>query len=332
MQSFGIYNKTNLTVFEGVSHNIRIIHNVLATLMSVIGFLLNFVIILTIVRYRLYRQTVIVFILNLSILYCISSGVSLTYISYNSFTIYTNQPFSEKTCRGLGFITYATVGSELTALLLISFNRYTLIVHMDKYNKIYGKHRNVGIMLCASWMVYILLFMMPTTEVWGTMIYDKNRFICQPFLIGDSFSKFIAYFAAGTTMPPLIFCYIGIIWKVNSTKRKLNKVSDKNTTKRPMKMPFMIIAILTTFGVFYLPYIFVQGTDSNAEKYDIRVHIVTVYLAWAHLLFNPILYAIFNQHIQLALKKLFCLKAQSDSSGNTFNTLEVQINAHTIAK
>ena len=203
---------------------------------------------------------------------------------------------------------------------------------MDKYNKIYGKHRNVGIMLCASWMVYILLFMMPTTEVWGTMIYDKNRFICQPFLIGDSFSKFIAYFAAGTTMPPLIFCYIGIIWKVNSTKRKLNKVSDKNTTKRPMKMPFMIIAILTTFGVFYLPYIFVQGTDSNAEKYDIRVHIVTVYLAWAHLLFNPILYAIFNQHIQLALKKLFCLKAQSDSSGNTFNTLEVQINAHTIAK
>lgn len=317
---------SNNSSLETIPRDVRLIHNVLATIVSIFGIVLNLIILLAILRYRLYKQTVIVFIVNLSVLYCISSGFSVAYIAYNSFTIYNSDSLNPMVCRAFGFITYTISGAELTALCLISFNRYCLIVYMEKYNAIYGKRSNVLIMLFLSWLLYFVLFLLPTTEIWGKMIYDKNRFLCQPFLYGDSFSKFIAYFSVGSTAPPLVFCYIGIIWKVNSTRNKLNKVSDTHTSRRPKRMPFMIIFILTTFGVLYLPFIFVQGTDPDAVKYNIRIHLVTVYIAWVHLLCNPIIYAVFNQHIQTALKKLFCLKVKNEIFAQTHHTLDVQIN------
>jgi hypothetical protein len=99
-----------------------------------------------------------------------------------------------------------------------------------------------------------------------------------------------------------------------------------NVCKLPVKMPFMIIWILTTFGALYLPYLFVQGTDPDAVKYNIRIHIVTVYIAWTHLLCNPVIYAVFNKQIQIALRKLFCLNFKHETLLQTQNTLEVQIN------
>ena len=317
----------NTVTTTGIPKDIRLIHNVLSSFISIVGFILNFVIVIAIIKYRLYKQTVIVFILNLSVLYCLSSGFSLAYIAYNSFTINFKESENQTICKVFGFITYTVVGADLTALCLISFNRYCLIVYIEKYHDIYGKRKNVVIMFFLSWILYFILFLFPTTEIWGKMKYDKYRFLCQPFLNGDSFSKFIAYFSVGSTVPPLIFCYIGIIWKVNSTRKKLNKVMDPtNVCKRPVKMPFMIIWILTTFGALYLPYLFVQGTDPDAVKYNIRIHIVTVYIGWTHLLCNPVIYAVFNNQIQIALKKLFCLDFKHETLLPTQNTLEVQIN------
>ena len=133
----------NTTNVETITTDVRLIHNILATFLSIVGFIFNFVILVAIVRYRLYKQTVIIFILNLTVLYCLSCGFSLAYIAYNSFAIYSMEHPKSILCRVFGFITYTVVGTELTALCLISFNRYCLIVHMEKYRNIYRKRNDV---------------------------------------------------------------------------------------------------------------------------------------------------------------------------------------------
>lgn len=305
--------ENNFTVPE----DIRLIHNILGTSFSILGFFANIVTLIAIFQFRLYRDIYILFIVNLAVINCLSSGFSLTYIAYQSFTVDSAMLHTTIVCRFTGYITYALLGTEIIAIIQISLNRYFLIVHLDLYRKIYTSNQKVIAMLAGSWFIYFLLALLPCTEVWGKLLYDPTRFICHPFLAQDSFTKFFNMFSIIISVPPLLYCYIAIIWKVVSTRRKVRprRVStvrpSKSQVTPPTKMPVTIITILTAFILLYVPFFLVELMDPSGQKFDPKVPVITVYVAWIHLVCHPIIYAVLNKQIQKALVKMFRCEKQN---------------------
>lgn len=311
---------------SNVAEDIRLIHNILATSISTTGFFANFITLIAIYRSRLYRDIYIIFIINLVIINCLSSGLA-TYIAYQSFTVMSTSQHNMKLCRFTGYLTYSFLGTEIMAIIQISFNRYFLILHLDKYRKIYTSREKVVVMLAASWLVYFILTMFPYTEIWGKLTYDSKRFICHPFLAHDSFTKFYSWFSIIIPGSSLMFCYVAIIWKVISTRRKVRRrVSTVenillHVRQPPIKMPVTIIAILTAFSILYVPFFIVEVLDPSGEMFDPKVQVLAVYVAWFHLICHPIIYAVLNKQIKEALMKMFRCDRNKSVSPRPQNTI-----------
>jgi hypothetical protein len=106
---------------SNVAEDIRLIHNILATSISTTGFFANFITLIAIYRYRLYRDIYIIFIINLVIINCLSSGLA-TYIAYQSFTVMSTSQHNMKLCRFTGYLTYSILGTQEAANMTSTFS------------------------------------------------------------------------------------------------------------------------------------------------------------------------------------------------------------------
>lgn len=311
-----MYSNTS-TEDDQVSSSVRILHNVCSTTIAITGFIANFLTIIAILKSRLNQQTGIPFILNLMGNNCLACVISLPLISASSFMPHIN--FTHTECVIIAYITESILGTELLALILISLNRYILIVHLDIYHKIFSERRNTVIMIVSSWLVYPILLLFPVTQIWGSFLYDKNRFICHPFLIDDGFGRFIIAFALITTIPPLVYSYLAIVYKVWSSRRKINLLQSTSNTneseereklrnKNDMQLVLTVILILTTFGILYVPFLSMALMDPQMIKFDIILHISSIYIGWLHCVINPIVYSVINSHTKQACSRIFCCK------------------------
>jgi hypothetical protein len=124
-----------------------------------------------------------------------------------------------------------------------------------------------------------------------------------------------------------MFCYVAIIWKVISARRKVQKrVSTvenvlSHVRQPPIKMPVTIIAILTAFSILYVPFFIVEVLDPSGEMFDPKVQVLAVYVAWFHLICHPIIYAVLNKQIKEALMKMFRCDRNKTVSPRPQNTI-----------
>ncbi|OWF43214.1 G-protein coupled receptor moody-like isoform X2 [Mizuhopecten yessoensis] len=282
----------------------RTLHQVGAPLVATLGFIANTLILIAVLKAKLYRQNVILFVLNLVINNALVCATSLPYIAVMAFS-YSGE-VNLALCQFMGYITYSIIASELLGLNLVAINRYFLIVRYRTYLEIYNKKKNIAIMIALSWIVYPVLMVFPATNVWGSMSYDRYKFLCHPFKANDSFGKFLAGFALLTTVPLIIFGYISILPKVFKTNQQVNLTrSNDKPRKREVRLVSLVIVLLSTFCFMYLPFAIMSIIDPTTSLYDPKIHISFVYVAWAHCLVNPLLYAVMNRQIRRAIKDLF---------------------------
>ncbi|XP_021368227.1 protein trapped in endoderm-1-like [Mizuhopecten yessoensis] len=312
--------KVNQTDHVFMSTETQLLHNVAATTIASLGFITNASTILAIIKTRLYREAAILLVLNLIMLNLIPCVFSLPYISYLSFTHQERVAgkVDDTLCKIMGFLTYSMVGSEILGLILICTNRYILVVHFDKYQQIYKRKFNVVVMLVVSWSIYPILLIFPASEVWGQLKYDPQRFFCHPFN-GDSYSSFLTLLTVGVSMPILAFCYIAMIYKVWTSKFKVDASrSIHQSTYQPNKpgtrrykqerqLVITVILILTTFTLLYTPFILLSILDQDDSKYDPIIIIACLYTAWSHTVINPLVYSFRNSHIL----KAFCCRTSN---------------------
>ncbi|XP_033753405.1 violet-sensitive opsin-like [Pecten maximus] len=287
----------------------RTLHQVGATLIGSSGFIANTIILIAILKAKLYRQNVILFVLNLVINNTLACATSLPYIATMAFN-YTDE-VDLVLCRVMGYITYSIITSELLGLDLVAVNRYFLIVRYSTYLQIYNDKKNIGLMILMSLTIYPIMLLFPATNIWGKLMYDRNRFLCHPFKANDSFAKFFFGFALVTSVPLLIFVYASILPKVLRTHRQVNQKRSRSQhiSDKPRRQDVQLVSLVTvpliTFCLMYLPFASISLVDPTGSKYDPRILTVLVYVAWAHCLVNPFLYALMNRKIQKAMKDLF---------------------------
>ncbi|XP_060078536.1 protein trapped in endoderm-1-like [Ylistrum balloti] len=300
----------NITGLEYVSVETKLLHNVIATTIACLGCITNISTILAIIKTRLHREAAMLLVLNLIVLNLIPCVFTLPYISYLSFThSMVSEPVDNTVCKIMGFLTYCIVGTEVIGLILVSMNRYILVVHFDKYEQIYKRRCNLAIMLVMSWSIYPVILIFPALEVWGEFKYDPYRFFCHPFN-KDSFGSFLILFTGGVSLPLLTVCYIGMIYKVWTSRFKVNasrsnqQSIEMSTTirryKQELHLVISVILILTTFAMLYIPFLVI----SFLSKEDSIAEIISLYIAWTHCVVNALVYSLRNTHIL----KVYCCR------------------------
>ncbi|XP_062574318.1 G-protein coupled receptor moody-like [Saccostrea cucullata] len=158
-------------------------HKVITTILIVVGTVINFVAIFVILKGGLYRQKPFTFVLNLfvgNLLMC-SIGFPL-YIT----PAFSSIPRHDVNCPFSGFFMFSLTGTSLLNLVLISINRYILIVQFTYYERIYSK-RNTLMILVVSWLFYPIIYIFPI--IWEIMNVSSQNlqhffiFCCFMFLI-----------------------------------------------------------------------------------------------------------------------------------------------------
>ncbi|XP_069133815.1 protein trapped in endoderm-1-like [Argopecten irradians] len=296
-----------------IPDDVRFYHNIAATITSVVGFPANLAILVAIFKTKLHRHVGTVFILNLVINNMVVCVTCLPYISILSFTVpdLSTEGVNLGFCRFMGYIAYSIKGSELFGLVLISVNRYLIVVHFGKYQQIYSSRWNIIKMLVLSWMIYPLVLLFPLTELWGKLEYDPNRFFCQPFYAQNSFKRFLLPFAMISSIPVILYCYVGILIRFWISKETINAIRSKSRssnssiihgkyTRRDMRLVVMVMLILTTFFFLYMPFVVMSVLDPQMKIYSPILHLTFIYMSWARCLVNPLVYSIMNPRIRNA--------------------------------
>lgn len=281
----------------------RTIHQVLSSTIAIIGTILNLVAIFVLYKEGLHRQSPFKFVLNLFVSNFLMCSVCLPIISYCSFFLDAD---SIGPCPFYGYIIYSIVGTAVLNIVLISFNRYFLIVRFNIYHRIYTA-RNIRIILVVVWTFYPTLLLFPLTNLWGAFTYDNLRFTCNPLHSISSFRVFILVTTVIITVPTILFCYVEILRKVNSSFRRVASLNSGvvQRMRNDRQLVRTILVTIILFTCMNLPFIVLSILDPHLSKVDLWIHVFAIYLGWSNSMVNPLIYSTLNYQIKSSLLGIF---------------------------
>ncbi|XP_061177712.1 melatonin receptor type 1B-A-like [Saccostrea echinata] len=277
----------------------RTLHQTLSTFIAVVGTILNLIAISVLVKGGLYRQSPFKFVLNLFVSNLFMCSVCLPIISSYTFSEHLE---NNGVCSFYGYIIYSILGTAVLNIVLISLNRYFLIVRFTLYRKIYTA-RNIRIMLAVVWTFYPILFLFPLSGIWGSFSYDRFRFICHPVHSSDGFRDFAFTITLLLTVPSILFCYIEILKKVNSTFRRVRNLqrAQARRLRNERQLVRTILVTIILFSCMNLPFIVLSIADPYMDKASLAAHGFVIYLGWSNAVINPMIYSILNNQIKSSL-------------------------------
>ncbi|XP_076012885.1 parapinopsin-like [Genypterus blacodes] len=174
------------------------------------------------------------------------------------------------------------------------------------------KHAAGGI--AASWL-WSLAWNLPPLFGWGRYELEGVGTSCAPDWHGrdpQNLSYILSYFALCFAIPFVIILasYTKLLWTVHQVS-KLTCVEGGAVAKKEMKVAFMVILMVLTFLISWMPY----ASLAMLVVYnpDVEIHplvgTVPVYLAKSSTVYNPIIYIFLNKQFKkYAVPFLLCGK------------------------
>lgn len=300
---------------------------VLYVIIFIVGLLGNVFVIFVIIKFKSMRTLTNYFLVNLTVgdILVVFICIPVTLGS----TIYKKWIYGELLCKLTPFIQGAAVGISVLSLLLISISRY-FAIYKPLTAKIIFSTKNVRLMLAGIWAVSIasfapLLFVnsVKTTNLIGVLEskqceenwksqFDKNIFnlfvfcilFVWPFIV-----MMIAYSVIGYTL-----------WYGNPELMedcKTHQIKTNLILKQRRRTVKMLICVVITFGVCWLPYYIVNfWLDFNFGDASKTVAMTTVYtyiypfvmiLGLSNSAVNPICYCLLSRGFRRGLRHiLYC--------------------------
>ena len=149
-------------------------------LFLVIGLPWNLLVIVTIVKQKLYTQPTIILLLSLVITDLILLVFHLplvTIVGFHGEFIFGNSDHSRcLVCRNSGFISLIFVLNSIFTIALMSIDRFLFIYRPLHYNRYITKWRTV-VAIAAAWLVAVVFSILPLTG-FGNIIYSDRIAAC----------------------------------------------------------------------------------------------------------------------------------------------------------
>ena len=304
LQNISMYTSFNNTDERDNSNNIesylRVIIPILFSLIVVIGFLGNLLVIVVIIINKQMRNAMNLLILNLAvadicfILFC----VPFTGAEY----VLPKWPFGDVWCKIVQFLIYVFAYASVYTLVLMSLHRYLAIV-CPLSSISFRNQANTVRLLVILWVLVLagnspLLF---TYVVIDYTFYGEDRSACISKYSRDDNVLMLNLFhllflVFGYILPLSLICVLyGLMLKrllfrviPGASKGSGNNRSMKRTTK-------MIIIVVAAFALCWLPIhvVFMLQRFGTNSSYIALIQIAGNCLSYMNSCVNPILYAIF---------------------------------------
>lgn len=167
-----------------------------------------------------------------ALILCLSSADLLVALINMPFTIFTilkgDWVFGEAMCVFFGTLNMITFIASVMSLAAISINRYILIVHPNKFRKVYTK-RNTALFIAGVWMLSLALAS-PPLYGWASYGYLEGQSFCFCKWTEDvAYTFFMVGVCFGGPCSVMSYCYFKIL---RVFKESQKNISQNSTAKR----------------------------------------------------------------------------------------------------
>ncbi|XP_046750242.1 G-protein coupled receptor moody isoform X2 [Diprion similis] len=283
-----------------------------AILILVTGVVGNLLTIIALCRYPKVRNVAAAFIISL----CVADFIfCLLVLPFDSIRFIDSRWAANNfLCHLVPFLRYGNVGVSLLSVAAITVNRYIMIAHHEKYNKVYKKHW-IALMIVFCWCFSYGMQVPTLLGVWGKFDYDPNLETCSIVKDTQGHSSKTFLFVMGFLIPCIMIvgCYAKIFWVVHRSESRMRKhaaptiksphsprkdVREIKQRRSEWRITKMVLAIFLSFLACYLPITIVKVADASVEHPGL--HVAGYLLLYFASCVNPIIYVIMNKQYRQA--------------------------------
>ena len=228
-----------------------------------------------------------------NILFCTVVMPFLAYSHFHSSTL--PQTIPDCTCRIMAYLIFITQGQSFCSLLLITLNRYFIIVHPHSKYLGFGGFKKTLVLVLGAWLLSLTLTFPPVIGLWGRYGYEPYLGVCTLVRFYEHSNR-IYTLSTGILsffLPLFImmYAYSFILYVVWSQKKKIhhgNSQVEKNQWNKEVSITKLSLRLILTYIILFLPntLLTIFKTLNSLPLYQA----IAAVLSWSHTILNPLLY------------------------------------------
>ncbi|XP_029486574.2 opsin-5 [Oncorhynchus nerka] len=210
--------------------------------------------------------------------------------------------FGWEGCRFYGWAGFFFGVGSLITMTVVSLDRYLKICHL-RYGTWLMRH-HAFLCLVFVWLYAGFWATMPLVG-WGSYAPEPfgtsctlDWWLAQTSVAGQSFVMAILFFCLIFPTGIIVFSYIMIIFKVNSSAKEISHFDTRNKNSHSLEMKLTKVAMLICAGflIAWIPYAVVSVVSAFGEpdSVPISVSVIPTLLAKSSAMYNPIIYQVIN--------------------------------------
>ncbi|XP_033834505.1 pinopsin-like [Periophthalmus magnuspinnatus] len=273
----------------------------------VLGFLGNFVALLVFSRYPVLRTPVNLLLINISasdMLVCIF-GTPMSFAA----SVRGRWLTGSYGCRWYGFSNALFGIVSLISLSLLSFERYSAVVHsVPSDSSQFGRARFA---VSASWL-YSLAWTLPPLLGWSSYGPEGPGTTCsvqwdRQSPTARSYVSCLFTFCLLLPLLLMLFCYGRIIMAVRTVTKQVPRLSQSAAERREGRVLLMVVSMVTSYLVCWLPYGVVAMLFSFGRPGAVPpvASLVPSLLAKTSTVLNPVIYVLLNKQFSRCFRHMF---------------------------
>ena len=236
--------------------------------------------------------------------------------------ILSEWPLGDVLCRIIQYLLYVTCYVTVYTLIIVSAVRFLLVVCREKA-KVYCSKRNVTLLICATWLVF-LLAKIPILVVHSEKTNAQTgRTECIIIGKNDGRKLFASFFVFAYALPLLVICilYLLILRHIrskshNSSANGATSTCSNHQQLRNRHVTKCVVIVVLTFAVCWLPlhiHLLVAYYSRVPETnlvYNASL-ILFQALSFLNSALNPLIYNYFSKDFRASFRSVICCQAQN---------------------
>eukprot|EP00062_Callorhinchus_milii_P018775 gi/632972747/ref/XP_007902811.1/ PREDICTED: substance-K receptor [Callorhinchus milii] len=275
---------------------------------AVIG---NLTVIWIILAHRRMRTVTNYFLVNLAFADA-SMGAFNTVFNF-LYATHNDWYFGLEYCRFHNFFPITAIFASIYSMTAIAVDRYIAIIHPLKPRLSSGATK---IMIGVIWLLALALAFPQC--FYAHVEHRDTRTICIVNWPGDiggqhqltyQLAVIVLIYLMPLTVMGITYTKVGItLWASEIPGDSSEQYHEQLSAKR--KVVKMMIVVVVTFGICWLPYhfYFILGSFNNDiyyETYMQQVYLAIFWLAMSSTMYNPIIYCCLNKRFRIGFKRAF---------------------------
>lgn len=311
---------------------------IITLLMLLVGLPSNFVIIVSILQQKLYKESAHILLLNLAVsdfLLCLLVMPAVIVSGFAGSYIFGDSDYVRCQVCQTGLILISLTLVSVYLLCLLSVDRLMFIRFPLRYNR-YVTKRRVIVIVAFAWTLSIAIALVPLSGI-GEIRYSFATSTCIIIFIGRSENLYYAIFLVGHALVPITITVGAYIWIACFVSKEIKEIyrmrkslyknqqvlAETMQKERQRKKNMKRFRLITVFGtivivnfIVWTPIVIETILSATVESQTVPLgtQILTYLCILLHSVLHPLIEGCFIPEIKVVFKKILGIKTKAEKS------------------